>query len=151
MTLALDGETLLAEITTFDERVHSERLLPAVDQLLRVADLSLDEIEAFDEERANRLVVAGGKLVLVGGRDEQGRDVTNDHACVDEVGDGIGRVDEQAFARRAVADRVDEVDHLLSEHVAGGEVAPGQQLSEVETIVVHPLQCAKPPYASSHG
>ena len=43
----LDGESLLAEITTFDERVHSERLLPAVDQLLRVADLSLDEIEAF--------------------------------------------------------------------------------------------------------
>jgi tRNA threonylcarbamoyladenosine biosynthesis protein TsaB len=43
----LDGETLLAEITTFDERVHSERLLPAVDQLLRVADLSLDEIEVF--------------------------------------------------------------------------------------------------------
>ena len=43
----LDGESLLAEITTFDERVHSERLLPAVDQLLRVADLSLDEIETF--------------------------------------------------------------------------------------------------------
>lgn len=43
----LDGESLLAEITTFDERVHSERLLPAVDQLLRVADLSLDEIEVF--------------------------------------------------------------------------------------------------------
>jgi tRNA threonylcarbamoyladenosine biosynthesis protein TsaB len=43
----LDGETLLAEITTFDERVHSERLLPAVDQLLRIVDLSLDEIGAF--------------------------------------------------------------------------------------------------------
>ena len=43
----LEGETLLAEISTFDERVHSERLLPAVDQLLRIADLSLDEIEAF--------------------------------------------------------------------------------------------------------
>ncbi len=37
----LEGETLLAEISTFDERVHSERLLPAVDQLLRIADLSL--------------------------------------------------------------------------------------------------------------
>jgi tRNA threonylcarbamoyladenosine biosynthesis protein TsaB len=43
----LDGETLLAEISTFDERVHSERLLPAVDQLLQIAELSLDEIEAF--------------------------------------------------------------------------------------------------------
>ena len=43
----LEGETLLAEISTFDERVHSERLLPAVDQLLRIADLSLDQIEAF--------------------------------------------------------------------------------------------------------
>jgi tRNA threonylcarbamoyladenosine biosynthesis protein TsaB len=43
----LEGETLLAEISTFDERLHSERLLPAVDQLLRIADLSLDQIEAF--------------------------------------------------------------------------------------------------------
>jgi len=43
----LDGETLRAEISTFDERLHSERLLPAVDQLLRIADFSLDEIEAF--------------------------------------------------------------------------------------------------------
>jgi tRNA threonylcarbamoyladenosine biosynthesis protein TsaB len=43
----LEGETLLAEISTFDERVHSERLLPAIDQLLCIADLSLDEIEAF--------------------------------------------------------------------------------------------------------
>ena len=43
----LDGESLLAEISTFDERVHSERLLPAVDQLLEIADLSLDEIQAF--------------------------------------------------------------------------------------------------------
>jgi tRNA threonylcarbamoyladenosine biosynthesis protein TsaB len=43
----LDGETLLAEISTFDERVHSERLLPAIDQLLRIAGLSLDEIETF--------------------------------------------------------------------------------------------------------
>jgi len=43
----LEGETLLAEISTFDQRVHSERLLPAVDQLLRIAGLSLEEIEAF--------------------------------------------------------------------------------------------------------
>jgi tRNA threonylcarbamoyladenosine biosynthesis protein TsaB len=43
----LRGESLLAEIGTFDDRVHSERLLPAVDQLLRIADLSLEEIEAF--------------------------------------------------------------------------------------------------------
>ena len=43
----LEGETLLAEISTFDERVHSERLLPAVDQLLQIAGLSLDEVEAF--------------------------------------------------------------------------------------------------------
>jgi tRNA threonylcarbamoyladenosine biosynthesis protein TsaB len=43
----LEGETLLAEISAFDERVHSERLLPAIDQLLRIAELSLDQIEAF--------------------------------------------------------------------------------------------------------
>jgi tRNA threonylcarbamoyladenosine biosynthesis protein TsaB len=43
----LHGESLLAEISTFDDRVHSERLLPAVDQLLQVAGFSLREIEAF--------------------------------------------------------------------------------------------------------
>jgi len=43
----LAGEALLAEISTHDERVHSERLLPAIDQLLRIAGLSLGEIEAF--------------------------------------------------------------------------------------------------------
>jgi tRNA threonylcarbamoyladenosine biosynthesis protein TsaB len=43
----LEGEALLAEISTFDERVHSERLLPAIDQLLRIAELSLEQIEAF--------------------------------------------------------------------------------------------------------
>jgi tRNA threonylcarbamoyladenosine biosynthesis protein TsaB len=43
----LQGESLLAEITTFDDAVHSERLLPAVDQLLRIGALSLDEVDAF--------------------------------------------------------------------------------------------------------
>ena len=43
----LAGEALLAEISTHDERVHSERLLPAIDQLLRIAGLSVGEIEAF--------------------------------------------------------------------------------------------------------
>lgn len=41
------GDTLLAEITTDDARVHSERLLPAVDQALALAGLPLAGIDAF--------------------------------------------------------------------------------------------------------
>lgn len=43
----LDGERLVGELVNRDDRAHAERLLPAVDQLLRRAALSLDEVEAF--------------------------------------------------------------------------------------------------------
>jgi tRNA threonylcarbamoyladenosine biosynthesis protein TsaB len=43
----LRGETLLAEETSEDERQPSERLLPAVDALLRGAGLALDAVTAF--------------------------------------------------------------------------------------------------------
>jgi len=48
MSVALcRGEALVGEITTHDSRVHSERLLPAIDQLLAQAGIGLDAIEAF--------------------------------------------------------------------------------------------------------
>jgi tRNA threonylcarbamoyladenosine biosynthesis protein TsaB len=45
----LDGATgaLLAEVTTEDPRPHSERLLPAVDRVLALAQTPLDAIDAF--------------------------------------------------------------------------------------------------------
>lgn len=43
----LRGESLVAEITTCDDRVHSERLLPAIDELLGDASTSLDAVTAF--------------------------------------------------------------------------------------------------------
>ena len=43
----LDGERLVAEITSDDARVHSERLLPAIDRLLELAGVSLAEVGAF--------------------------------------------------------------------------------------------------------
>ena len=43
----LDGERVVAEISSDDERVHSERLLPAVDRLLELAGVSLAEVAAF--------------------------------------------------------------------------------------------------------
>ena len=54
---------------------------------------------------------------------------------VDEVVDGVRGVDQQALAGVAVADGVDEVDHLLGDRVVDGEVAAGQELAEVEPIV----------------
>jgi tRNA threonylcarbamoyladenosine biosynthesis protein TsaB len=43
----LDGERVVAEISSDDERVHSERLLPAVDRLLDLAGVSLADVGAF--------------------------------------------------------------------------------------------------------
>jgi tRNA threonylcarbamoyladenosine biosynthesis protein TsaB len=43
----LDGERLVAEITSDDARVHSERLLPAIDRLLELAGVSLDAVGPF--------------------------------------------------------------------------------------------------------
>jgi tRNA threonylcarbamoyladenosine biosynthesis protein TsaB len=43
----LDGERVVAEITSDDERVHSERLLPAIDRLLELAGVSLAQVGAF--------------------------------------------------------------------------------------------------------
>ena len=55
---------------------------------------------------------------------------------VEQVVGGVGRVDDDAVAGLAVADQVGEVAHLLGDHVAGGEVAAGQQLPEVQTVLV---------------
>jgi tRNA threonylcarbamoyladenosine biosynthesis protein TsaB len=43
----LDGDRLVAEITSEDGRLHSERLLPAIDRLLALADTPLDAVGAF--------------------------------------------------------------------------------------------------------
>lgn len=43
----LRGEALVAEWTHVDVRPHSERLLPAVDSLLRECGISIGEVEAF--------------------------------------------------------------------------------------------------------
>jgi tRNA threonylcarbamoyladenosine biosynthesis protein TsaB len=43
----LRGEVLVAEITTCDERVHSTRLLPALETLLAQAAVGLGEVQAF--------------------------------------------------------------------------------------------------------
>lgn len=43
----LDGERVVAEISSDDARVHSERLLPAIDRLLELAGTRLDAVGAF--------------------------------------------------------------------------------------------------------
>ncbi len=51
--------------------------------------------------------------------------------------DAVGRVDGHGLAGLAVADQVHEVDHLAGHRVVDGEVTPGEQLAEVETVGVH--------------
>ncbi len=55
----------------------------------------------------------------------------------DQIVDRVGRVDEQALAGAAVADGVDEVDHLLGQRVVGGEIAPREQLAEIQIGFAH--------------
>ena len=43
----LEGERVVAEITSEDARLHSERLLPAIDRLLALANVTLDGVGAF--------------------------------------------------------------------------------------------------------
>ena len=43
----LEGERVVAEISSDDQRVHSERLLPAIDRLFELAGASLTEVGAF--------------------------------------------------------------------------------------------------------
>ncbi len=43
----LRGGTLVAEITTCDERLHSERLLPALERLLALAGMELGEVSGY--------------------------------------------------------------------------------------------------------
>ena len=43
----LRGDALVAELTTCDERVHSTRLLPALETLLNQAAVGLEEVRAF--------------------------------------------------------------------------------------------------------
>jgi len=48
MSVALfDGERVLAEITSDDERGNAERLLPAIDRVLELAGVKLEQVRAF--------------------------------------------------------------------------------------------------------
>ena len=51
---------------------------------------------------------------------------------VEQLVDRVRRIDEQALAGRPVADQVGEVDHLRGDRVTDREVAPRQQLAEVQ-------------------
>ena len=54
---------------------------------------------------------------------------------VDEVIHGVRRVDEHALSGRAVTDGVHEVHHLAGDRVPDGEVAPREELAEVQPVV----------------
>src|SRR5882762_307041 len=55
---------------------------------------------------------------------------------IDQIVCGVGRIDHQAIARLPVADQIGEVAHLLGDHVVGREVAAGEQLPEVQPVII---------------
>ena len=44
-------------------------------------------------------------------------------------------VDDDRFACLPIADQIAEVDHLLCDQIAGGEVPPTQELPEIEAVI----------------
>ena len=54
---------------------------------------------------------------------------------VDQITGGVGRVDHHAVPGLTVADQVGEIAHLHREHVADGEIAAGEQLTEVQPVL----------------
>ena len=95
----------------------------------------------FEQRRHALELMAHQVAADVVGVEVRGQHAGDDHAVgfdhVDERVDVVGRVDQYALALLAVADGVDEVHHLLRDGVVGGEVATGEQLTEVEAIGTH--------------
>ena len=116
------------------DALHAARLGP-VDVDRRVDALEPEQRgDAFDlpaHERAADVI-----RVVVG--DERADDP---HAVrardLDQLAHAVRRVDDERLAGLAVADEVDEVDHLAGDLVVGREVAAREQLAEVEAVVGH--------------
>ena len=54
---------------------------------------------------------------------------------VGQVAGRVGRDDHHALAGFTVADQIGEIAHLRRNHVSGGEVAAGEQLTEVQAVL----------------
>ena len=46
----------------------------------------------------------------------------------------VGRIDGHRLARLAIANEIDEIDHLAGQGIVGGNVTPSEQLAEIEAI-----------------
>jgi hypothetical protein len=101
-------------------------VLVGVDRHLMVGEQGGDPLDGVAHEGAADVIG-----VEVGGEDPD-----DAHAVrlgdADEIGDRIGGIDDEGLARGPVTDEVGEVDHLTGHLVVGGEVPPGEELSEVE-------------------
>ncbi len=62
----------------------------------------------------------------------------------EQVLDAVGGVNDDGLTGLPVADQVHEVDHLAGHRIGGREVAPGEQLTEVEAVIGHPLRLRPP-------
>jgi hypothetical protein len=102
----------------------------------RAVDLVEQRGDAIDREAHHGTPDMVGVVV---GRQHTGDGHVVRSGNVDELTGGVRRVDENTLTGRSVADRVDEVDHLLGQLVALRKVTAGQELTEVETIV---FRCA---------
>jgi len=89
---------------------------------------------ADPHDREAHHVAADVVGVVVGGEDA-GEAHPVGGQDVEDLAGGVGRVDRHRLAGLPVADQVDEVQHLAGDRIGPGDVAPGQELSEIEAIV----------------
>ncbi len=111
------------------DSLHPRRLVALdVDGHRPQAEQLVDAGDAVARHVATDVV----RVVVGGERARQLHVVLVEH--VEDAADVVGRVDDHGLALLAVADEVDEVDHLPSDGVVVPEVATTQQLTEVQAL-----------------
>lgn len=90
--------------------------------------------ESFDGPAAE---ISAHMIRVVVGHEHVGESQAVGADDVDEFPHAVRGVDRDGLARLAVAHEVHEVHHLLGDRIRRGEVAPGEQLTEVQAVVVH--------------
>lgn len=103
------------------ESVHVHRNVDRLQQ-------GSDALDAMTHHRTTDVVG-----VIVGGEHSSDR---HPIGCgdVQKFSDTVGRIDDDAFPGRAIADQIDEVDHLTGHRVGRGEIVSGQELAKVEDV-----------------
>lgn len=103
------------------ESVHVHRYVDRLEQ-------GSDALDAMTHHRSTDVV---GVIV---GREHSGDRHSIGSGDVQKISHTVSRIDDDTFPGRAVADQIDEVDHLAGQRVGRCEIVSGQELAKVEVV-----------------